>query len=296
MDTYDTAQALSDLSNNTFARVITIVIIVFVLQYIIHSMIERVVRRAVTSDRFETRLDEIKREDTLITIIRTASSVLIWLFAVIIILWEFDVNIGALATGAGLIGIIVGFGAQSAIKDFLAGIFIIAENQYRVGDIVELRADGGKVAGYVEDITIRISRLRDLDGILHTIPNGSIQMVSNLSFHYANVNIDINVAYSSDIDHVEKVINDVGKNMLGDEQWGKHIIEPIQFLRVESFEDSAVQVKALGKVEPAQQWDVASLFRRNLKVAFEKEGISIPYPQIVVHTPPQKSKTVKGTR
>ena len=188
----------------------------------------------------------------------------------------------ALATGAGLLGAIIGFGAQDSIRNILSGIFIIAENQYRIGDIVSLRVASKDVSGTVEDVSIRITRLRDLDGNTHIIPNGSIMVTSNLSFDFANVNIDVGVGYEADIDHVEKVINMVGKKLAEDEQWKQHIFEPIQFLRVDAFDESSVRVKALGKVEPAQQWGVAGEYRRRLKKAFEKESIKIPYNQVVI--------------
>lgn len=284
MELFDPTNPLVRLIANRYTQVLLTIAIVLILQLIINRIIGRLVRKLVRGNHFETKLDEEKRENTLISMFRTASTVMLWLFGVILILWQLDVNVAALATGAGLIGVVVGFGAQSTIKDILAGVFIITENQYRVGDIAKFRTEGGEVSGFVQDITVRITRLRDLDGILHIIPNGSIQMVSNLSFGFANVNVDIDVAYDTDVDRLETIINRVGNEMLKDELWGKFIIEPIQYFRFESFNDSSIRVKALGKVEPAQQWDVAGLFRRKLKVAFEKEGITIPYPQIVVHT------------
>lgn len=275
--------AIAELFSHSLAQVTATVAIVFMLQLVARATIGRIVRRTVRSHRYDTKLDEEKREETLVKIFRTALAVVLWTIAVIVILMQLDVNIAALATGAGLIGIVVGFGAQTTIKDFLAGIFIIMENQYRVGDIVVLNFGGDKVDGIVEDITIRITRLRDLDGNLHIVANGSVSVVTNLTFKYANVNVDVGVSYDADVDKVEKVINDVGQKMTEDEDWKQHIFEPIQFLRVDAFEDSAVRIKALGKVEPASQWDIAGEFRRRIKKAFEKNGIVIPYQQVVIH-------------
>lgn len=259
-------------------------LVAILLQITVRRSIERIVHRAVRGHKYASQIDEEKREHTLTTIFRTASAVIIWTVVIILILWHLDVNIAALMTGAGLVGIIVGFGAQSAIRDFLAGIFIITENQYRVGDIVTLTIAGKDVSGIVEDITIRITRLRDLDGNLYTARNGEVALVSNASFGYANVNIDISVAYESDVDKVEKVMNQVGNDMAKDGLWSPHIFEPIQFFRVDGFEDSAVRIKALGKVEPAMQWELAGEYRRRIKKAFEKHGIEIPFPQRVVRT------------
>lgn len=258
-------------------------LVIITLQFIIRSTIERVVQRVVKGHRYSSAIEEHKREQTLITILRTASAVLLWTVGIIVILWQLEVNIAALMTGAGLLGIVVGFGAQSAIKDFLGGTFILLENQYRVGDIVTLHTGVGDISGLVEDITIRITRLRDLDGNVHIVQNGSINVVTNLSFNYANVNVDVDVAYDSNLDTVIRVINEVGQSMVDDAELGEHIIEPIQFLRVDGFEDSAIRMKALGKVEPAKQWDIAGEFRRRLLPAFADAGITIPFPQVVVH-------------
>lgn len=267
----------------SLVQVITTIVVALTLQTILRNSIARVVRRTVRGHKFVNQIDEEKRAKTLITIFKTAISVIIWIVAIVVILWQLNVNIAALMTGAGVVGIVVGFGAQSAIRDFLAGIFVLAENQYRVGDIITLRPAGVEISGIVEDITIRITRLRDLDGNIHIVQNGSANAVTNMSFGFANVNVDVLVAYDSDVNKVEKVMNDVGCSMSDDPEWAGAIVEPIQFLRVDGFEDSGVRIKALGKVEPAMQWDVAGEFRRRLKDGFEKHGIKIPLPQVVVH-------------
>jgi moderate conductance mechanosensitive channel len=285
-----------DISGSTVVEIAVTVVVAAAVQLLVRSTIGRIVHRAVhgthvgkryVGHRYTNKEDEEKRERTLVNIFRTATAVMIWTVAAVVILWQLQVNIAALLTGAGLIGIVVGLGAQSAIKDFVSGIFIIAENQYRVGDIITLNTGGQEVSGIVEDITIRITRLRDLDGNLHTVPNGNVWTVTNRTFHYANVNIDVRVAYESDLDKVEKIVNTVGTEMKEDEAWAERIVEPVQFLRVDGFEDWGVRIKALGKVEPAQQWDVAGEFRRRVIKAFEKNGVTIPLPQIVVHSSPR---------
>lgn len=274
----------SDVFGNAAVQIALTLLAAVVLQLVSNKLIRRLVHSLVHRHNHHSRADERKREKTLVTMLHTTSSIVIWITASIIILTELNVNVAAILTGAGVVGIIVGFGAQSTIGDILAGMFIIIENQYRVGDIVTLSASGKEISGVVEDITIRITRLRDLDGNLHTVRNGLTTIVTNQSFGYANVNIDTKVAYSSDIDFVEKIINQVGNDLAEDEQWQRHIKEPIGFMRIERFDDSGITVKALGKVEPAMQWDVTGEFRRRLKKAFEQNGITIPLPQVVVHT------------
>ncbi|OYW44339.1 hypothetical protein B7Z28_00240 [Candidatus Saccharibacteria bacterium 32-45-3] len=279
-----TRDLLQYMFDHTLTKIFITILLAILAQFLVRLTVNRAVRGIVHTTKSSDALDAKKRQDTLSKMFRTMFAIAIWIVAILVILWQLDINIGALATGAGLLGIIIGFGAQNSIKDILAGIFIIAENQYRIGDIVSLYANGKDISGVVEDISIRITRLRDLDGNTHIIPNGSINVTTNLSFHFANVNIDINVAYDTDIDHAENVINSIGTELSGDETWKAHIFEPIQFLRVDGFDESSVRLKAIGKVEPAQQWAVAGEFRRRLKKAFENEKIEIPLAQIVVHT------------
>lgn len=278
------SQNISDVLSNRLVQILLTIITALLIQLLMRSPIEQVVRRAIRSHRYVSKEEERKREDTLITVFHTAGSVAIWIIAIIVILVQLHVNFAGLLTGAGLIGVIVGVGAQGAIRDFLAGVFIILENQYRVGDIVTLSAGvTGGVSGVVEDITVRITKLRDLDGNLHIVSNGSVGVITNMTFQYANVNIDIPISYTTDIDTAKKIINEVGIELAGDEQLGPDIIEAVQFLRVDSFDASVMIVKALGKVKAGTQWDVAGEFRRRIKLAFDKHHVEIPYPQVVVH-------------
>ncbi|MGH7196255.1 MAG: mechanosensitive ion channel family protein [Candidatus Saccharimonadales bacterium] len=283
MDWTDIYSSAQQIFSYMYVQILATIGAALVAQFILHRTIDRIVARVVRSHKYAHKIDEEKRERTLVTIFRTAVGVVLWVIVVMLILWQLQVNIAAFLTGAGLIGIVVGFGAQNAIRDILAGIFIISENQYRVGDIVTLNAEGTNISGEVQDITIRITRLRDLDGNMLIVRNGSVVIVTNLSFEFANVNVDVGVSYDSDIDKVERVINEVGQQLAEDEAWAQHIYEPIHFFRVDGFEDSAIRIKALGKVEPAMQWDIAGEFRRRLKKAFDKQNITIPFPQVVVH-------------
>jgi len=276
---------LSDLVlDNVVTQIVIVVLVALLAQILSRVIIHRLVRRLIRGHKYATELDEKKREDTLASVFSALSGIVIWTIAVMVGLSVINVDVAALMTGAGLIGIVVGFGAQTTIKDLLAGIFIIAENQYRVGDVVTINASGADASGVVEEVTMRITRLRDLSGNVHVVRNGSAEVITNLSFEYANVNIDLDVGYATDIDVVEKVINEVGIAMSAKgAPLSKHIFEPIQFLRVDSFEASSIRVKALGKVEPAKQWEVSGAFLREIKSAFEKHNIEIPFNQLVVH-------------
>lgn len=270
--------------HDVILEVIFTALSVIAVQLVLRETIGRIVRRLVKSHKYETLVEEQKREDTLIGIFRTTNAAVLWIIGVIIILSELHVNLAALVTGAGLIGVVVGLGAQNVIKDYLAGLFIIIENQYRVGDIITLNGLGIQdgVSGVVEDISIRITKLRDLDGNLHFVRNGLAGVISNRTFSYANINLDLAVSYAADIDVVEKVINATGGAMAADELWRELFVEPIQFLRVESFNESSVTIKSLGRVRPGSQWEVSGEFRRRIKKAFEKHGFEVPFPQVVV--------------
>lgn len=261
------------LSKNMFVQVLLTIITTLILQIIAQHTVGIFVRNIVRGHRYANKVDEHKREQTLKGVLRTLVGVVLWVLATLIILTQLGFQLSTLLTSAGLIGVVVGFGAQNVIKDFVAGLFVLGENQYRVGDVVEMQVAGINFSGTVEDLTVRITRLRDLDGNLHVIGNGSAQAVTNLSYKYANVNVDITIAYASNIDDVEEVINEVGQKMAKSDTWSRSIFEPIQFLRVDELAESGVRIKSLGRVEPAEQWAVAGEFRRRLKKEFDKRGI-----------------------
>ena len=197
----------------------------------------------------------------------------------LIILTELGIKIAPILAGAGIVGVAVGFGAQYLIKDLISGLFIIIENQYRVGDVVNF--DG--IGGLVEDITLRMTTLRDLDGTVHHVPHGNIKSVSNLSKEYARINLNIGISYSSNLEHVITVINKTGNELAEDPAWKDAIIKAPQFLRIDDFADSAIIIKILGETKPIQQWEVTGELRKRIKIAFDTEGIEIPFPQTVIH-------------
>lgn len=260
-----------------------------ILHFVAGWIGNRVVRLRNRVDRTPT-IDEEKRRNTVRNIVVAVLRFVLWSAVVLLILSSLKVNLAAIATGAGFLGLIFGLGAQATIRDILAGLFILFEHQYRVGDVVTLSGGatgtgvkGTGTSGTVEEITLRVTKLRGLDGTLSVVRNGEAAIITNNTINYARVVIDIGVAYDSDIDKVEKVMNEVGEAMQNEEGLSDAIIEPVGFMRVEEFLDSSVVVRAIGMVAPASQWDVAGQYRRRILKAFKKAGIEIPFPQLDVH-------------
>jgi len=260
-------------------KIVVIAIAAWLLNKIFCRIIERAVRIAVVRDAGMSEEAEKKREDTLIRIFTGATSILISILAILMILQEAGLKIGPILASAGIAGLAFGFGGQYLIKDIITGLFLILENQYRIGDVININGTGG----LVQDISLRKTTLRDIDGTLHHIPHGSITMVSNMSKDFARVNLDVGVAYSTDLEHVISVVNKTGNELAADPLFSDSIISPPQFLRINAFEDSAIVIKILGDTKPLKQWDVTGELRKRLKIAFDREGIEIPFPQRVVH-------------
>ncbi len=269
--------------NNPIIRVMLILLFLLTVQLVLRSSTDRIVERVVRTHRYANKNEQRQREDTLKKVFRTTSAILLWIVGIALVLFQLVDNLGALLTGAGLFSVVAGLSAQSLIKDYLAGFFIIMENQYRIDDIITLATPTATVSGVVEDISIRMTRLRDLDGNLHIVSNGTIGVITNQSYQFSSVNVDIKVSYITDIDLVEKLINEAGLATAADKKHKENIIEVVQFLRVDDLGESSVTVKAYGKVRPGSQWEVSGDFRRRLKKSFNKHHIPIPYPTALVH-------------
>jgi small conductance mechanosensitive channel len=220
-----------------------------------------------------------KREQTLSRAAISTVNLLVATLAFFIILSELGINLAPLLAAAGVIGIAIGFGAQSLVRDFFSGIFILLEDQYRVGDVVQV----GDTAGLVEDINLRRTVLRDLDFIVHTIPNGEVRVASNFTKEKSRVNMNVSVAYKEDLDVVISEINRVGQEMSQDSYFGPLIRDPLKVLRVDAFEQSGIAIKVIGETLPIRQWEVAGEFRRRIKRAFDEKGITIPFPHLTVY-------------
>ena len=227
----------------------------------------------------ESREGGKKRANTLLGVFLGLGRVIITLLVVLMILSEVNIPVGPVLAGFGIVGIAVGFGAQYLIRDLIAGVFILMENQYRIGDVVKV-ADA---SGLVEEVNLRKTVLRDLDGIVHHVPNGEIRVASNYSRHFARVNLNISVSYGTDLDFAIKVINRVCQKMAEEEKWEKVFKTVPSVLRVDNLGDSGIDIKILGDVQPLEQWNAMGELRLRLKKAFDKEGIEIPWPHTKVY-------------
>jgi small-conductance mechanosensitive channel len=266
---------------------VTLIAIVAVLSYAALRIAVRVSmnglleRRGAEADPAEIPPMEVERRVRTIgrLVVRIGGAV-ITVIAVLMALGQFSIDIGPAVAGLGVVGIAVGFGAQTLIRDWLAGIFVVLENQYSEGDVVRI----GGVEGVVESFGLRRTTLRDLDGTVHTVPNGHITVASNLTRLWARVNLDISVAYDTDIDRVTEIINGVGEALQADPEWGPRLLEPPKVVRVSALADSAVTLKVLGQVRAAEQWAVAGELRKRILSAFGRGGVEIPFPHQVIVT------------
>lgn len=262
-----------------FLSIVIILVFGYIAKLLLTRLLRKVVKQTVRHDLFPTESDKKKRLKTLDGLVGAVVGVVVWVVIVIMIINELGINTGPLLASAGIIGIVIGFGAQTLIKDFTTGLFIIAENQYRVGDIIEVNG----LNGMVKEITIRTTVLRDLDGHIHHIPNGSIDTTTNMTMGYANLHENFTVDLDTDIEQLEHVINHVGDQLSTKTEVKDLIIEPPKFMRVTGFNDDGLVVKVVGKTTPGDQWKVQGEFYKQLKKAFDKHKIGIPYPQVTVH-------------
>lgn len=215
-----------------------------------------------------------KRVTTLVGVLRTIAIVLLWTVVLIIALDQIGLDVTPILAGAGIIGLAVGFGAQNIVRDLISGFFMVLENQVRVGDVAIVNGTGG----LVEAITFRTIVLRDLSGVVHVFPNGTINTLSNMTKEWSGYVIDMGVAYKEDTDYVAEVMRRVADEMREDPEWRDRILDRIEIFGVDDFADSAVVIKARLKTRPIEQWNVGREYRRRLKKAFDAEGIEIPFP------------------
>ena len=260
-------------------KIITIVVLTWILLKFMNTVLSKLIRKTIPRGSFSTAGEEEKRENTLIKISQNFFSILVWVVAIIAIMSEFGIPIAPLITGAGILGVAVGFGSQSLVKDVITGLFIIAENQYRIGDYICI----GDYCGTVEDMTLRITKLRHRNGTIHYVPNSQIKIASNKSKDYSKVDFKIGVGYNTNIDKLEKIINKVGQELAAEPAYSKFIIDAPKFLRIDDFGDYSINVHINGKVLPKKQYIVTGEMRRRIKKLFEQHGIEIPYPTRVIH-------------
>jgi small conductance mechanosensitive channel len=243
-----------------------------VLQKFLHRLESRLIIKSV--EEGEPPSESQKRIETIVRLIKQALLLALWLTFGLVILKEFGVEVAPILASAGVVGLAVGFGAQNLVRDVIAGFFIILENQIRVGDVAIVNGTGG----LVEHINFRTTVLRDLAGVVHIFPNGSISTLSNLTTEWSAYVFDIGVAYGEDTDQVVEIIREVGRAMREDIKFGRSILEDIDIFGVDKFADSAVIIKGRIKTKPIKQWEVGREFLRRIKYAFDANDIEIPFP------------------
>jgi len=259
-------------------RIPIIIVGAFMAVRILNTIIERFEKRI--SDHIKAKEKAIlpieieKRVQTVGNLLKKVIFVSIWLVAAMMVIKELGFDVKPILAGAGIIGLAVSFGAQNLVRDIISGLFIIIENQIRVGDVAIINGTGG----LVEAINLRTTVLRGLDGTVHIFPNGTINTLSNMTHEYSYYVFDIGVAYKEDVDRVMEILKEIGNEIMQDEYYRSLIIEPLEIWGVDKFADSAVIIKARIKTLPIKQWEVGREINRRIKKRFDEEGIEIPFP------------------
>jgi len=241
----------------------------------INSLARRMIERAAQKDQIEVQ----KRIQTLASLGGTVVSLTILGVAATVVLGQLGINLGPILTAAGILGLAVGFGAQSLVKDVITGLFILMENQFNIGDVIS----AGGVSGVVERSNLRVTVLRDPEGTVHFVPNGQISTLSNMTKEWSRAVLDIGVAYKEDTDAVAGILKRIGEEMQADPDFGAKILEPMQVLGINDFADSAVMIRVSIKTRPIEQWAIAREFRRRVKKAFDQAGVEIPFPHMTLY-------------
>jgi small conductance mechanosensitive channel len=275
----DTMLSLSSGISSAALAGIRIVIII-VAAWALITVLQRAIRafRVRIASRFDDR-ESVKRAETLGRVFRYLAAVVVSMIAGMLVLGEMGISLAPILGAAGVVGLAVGFGAQSLVKDYFTGFFILLENQIREGDVVKL----GDHAGLVEVVTLRFVQLRDYDGHVHFVPNGTISSVVNMSRGFAQAVMDIGVAYRENTDEVVQLMRDTGREMRADAAFAGRILDDLDVAGVDHWADSAVVIRCRFKCAPLEQWGVRREFLRRLKLAFDAQGIEIPFPHLTVY-------------
>jgi moderate conductance mechanosensitive channel len=269
-------------------RIAFVVVGAIVLRFLVHRGIGKVVTRAANNpavpEALRSRFGEPsaiaaerrkQRTETVGSVLRSVATIVIFGVAFTTVLSELGVDLGPMLAGAGIVGVALGFGAQNLVRDFLNGIFMILEDQYGVGDAVDV----GEASGIVESVGLRTTRLRNVDGTVWHVRNGEIVRVGNMSQGWSRALLDISVAYGSDVDLAQTVIKDVAMEATSDEAIGQFILDEPEVWGVEMLGADGIDIRLVVKTAPLEQWKVARHLRRRLKAAFDANGIEIPFPQ-----------------
>jgi small conductance mechanosensitive channel len=233
----------------------------------------------------EAGTEQAKRIETGMRVIQSIVVAVIVTVVALQIMSEIGISLAPLLAAAGIGGLAIGFGAQTLIKDLIAGFFLLVENQVRIGDVVNIGGSGG----FVESMGFRTLTLRDMNGSVHIIPNGSVEKVVNMTRDYSRYVFDVGVSYREDPDEVMAVLERLGEEMRNDPEYGPDILEPLEMLGVDRFEDSAVIIRCRITTRPIRQWRVGREFNRRLKKEFDRRGIEIPFPHRTIYMGDPKS-------
>ncbi|MDA3949270.1 MAG: mechanosensitive ion channel family protein [Spirochaeta sp.] len=284
MNTWLTLEFWQELGRGSVewaVRVLPAIVLILIIALVASFLIRKVIGRA--SNLIATNLkrggriapDELdKRVATLTGILNASIGLVFWLVVFMMILRRLGLDVAPIIAGAGILGLAVGFGAQNLVQDFIAGFFILMENQVRAGDVAIINGTGGMV----EQVGLRTIVLRDVSGVVHVVQNGKINTLSNMTKEWSAIVFDIGVAYKEDTDKVVAVMERVAAELRNDETLGPDITDDLEVFGVDAFGDSAVVIKARLKTKPIRQWAVGREYRRRLKYAFDREGIEIPFP------------------
>ena len=270
-------EQLSQWLTENGARILLLILLAFAANRFAASVIRNAEHEIGDGDDHKT-YERRKRLQTVGATLRRFFTVLIWSAATLMVLRELDIDITPVLTGAGIIGLALGFGAQTLVKDVISGLFLIAEDQVRLGDVAEVNGIGGAV----EEINLRTIVLRDLEGTVHTIANGDIRTLSNKSKDFSYYVIDIGAGYDDDTDRIVEVVREVARELVQDPIFAASILEPLEVLGVDAFKASEVTLRFRIKTLPMKQWEVGRELRRRIKKAFDAQGIVIPGPQLNV--------------
>jgi len=287
----NTDQAIKDVIAHG-SRILFVVLVAYIAVRVINGLLTPVMRIAVREQMIrEPRIEIDKRIETLSLVIARTIAIVIGIAALLTALPEVGLNVAPLVAGVGIVGLAVGFGAQNLVRDVINGLFILLENQYGKGDIVEI---AGKT-GLVEDLNLRRTVLRDNDGIVHFVPHGEIKTASNKTKGFSRVNFNLAIAYGSDLEKAFEIIAHVGQEMAADPRWEGKVREPPRAMRVEKLGESSVEVNVVGITEPGEQWEVAGELRRRLMTELSKAGIKLsaaqPAPQAMNTSAPAPAET-----
>jgi small-conductance mechanosensitive channel len=280
-DVFESLANFLDVEYTVLIRKAVAILVIWLGAWIANQLIRLAARRilkAVDDGDDSTLTLREKRGQTVAQLLRSVGRVLVVVVAILLTLNTF-VEITPLLAGAGILGLAISFGAQSLVKDVLSGFFILLENQFAVGDVIEA---GGK-SGVVERMTMRVVQLRDVEGILHFIPNGTITVVSNKTRGWSRAVVDVGVSYETDVDKAIQIIKDEGVRFGQEADWKHRLDGAVEVPGVERLDDNGVVIRTLIRTVPGSQWEAAREFRRRIKNRLDQEGIEIPFPQRVMH-------------